>query len=199
MFLTNNSNTLGLCGWLQQYCQVYLCCDRLDVYRVQALQPDFIISYNYIYLINEEIIQFMNGDVINLHISFLPWNRGVSPNIWSFIGHTPKGVTIHQVNTGFDTGRILYQKQCFFDAEKETFASVYRKLNQAADALFREKWDEIRFHRYVLTDQKGEGSYHSKKDLQVLRDQTEFKWDENIADFLLRYNKLKQQGSLSVR
>ncbi len=27
--------------------------------------------------------------IINLHISYLPWNKGAYPNVWSFIDETP--------------------------------------------------------------------------------------------------------------
>jgi len=191
LFLTNNRNALGLYEWLKKRCHVNLYSSRLELCQIQKLQPDLVVSYNYIYLIQESAIRYMNGRIINLHISYLPWNRGVSPNIWSFIENTPKGVTIHQVDAGFDTGKILYQKQCFFDPAKETFTTSYQRLNQMVAELFVEKWDEICSCTYSLTEQKEEGSYHSKKDLQVLKERTGFQWDENIADFLRRYKKLK--------
>ena len=34
------------------------------------------------------------GKIINLHISFLPFNRGYYPNLWSHQEGTPSGVTI---------------------------------------------------------------------------------------------------------
>ncbi|MCL0081308.1 hypothetical protein M1N64_03665 [Peptococcaceae bacterium] len=44
------------------------------------------------------------GRAINLHISFLPWNRGADPNFWSFIENAPVGVSIHYLDEGIDTG-----------------------------------------------------------------------------------------------
>ena len=55
----------------------------------------------------------INYRAINLHISYLPWNRGADPNLWSAVG-MPKGVTIHYINDGFDTGDILFQKAILF-------------------------------------------------------------------------------------
>ncbi len=61
--------------------------------------------------------------IINLHISFLPWNRGAHPNFWSFYDDTPKGVTIHLIDEGIDTGAIIYQKEITFDRNEKTFES----------------------------------------------------------------------------
>ena len=45
---------------------------------------DWIISYGYKHIIQKEIIQAVKNPIINLHISYLPFNRGVHPNYWSF-------------------------------------------------------------------------------------------------------------------
>lgn len=36
-------------------------------------------------LIEKDVIDFVDGEVFNLYISLLPWNRGSKPNYWSFI------------------------------------------------------------------------------------------------------------------
>ena len=188
--MTNNRNTFELYDWMTESCFVVLYSGRLEICQLQSLRPELVVSYNYKYRINEEVIRYMAGNILNLHISYLPWNRGVAPNIWSFIDDTPKGVTIHQVDAGFDRGKILFRKQFFFNPERETFASTYRKLNQMLTELFKEKWDEICNHTYTLVEQKGEGSSHSKKDFDLLRDKTGINWDENVADYLRRINKI---------
>ena len=59
--------------------------DKITADDVKELSPDFIISYNYKYIISKEIIDCVKGKAIILHISFLPYNRGSHPNIWSFL------------------------------------------------------------------------------------------------------------------
>src|SRR3989338_5004694 len=73
---------------------------------VKEICPDFIISYGYSYIIKKDIINQYKDKIINMHISFLPYNRGADPNFWSFIEDTPKGVTIHYIDEGIDTGDI---------------------------------------------------------------------------------------------
>lgn len=98
----------------------------------------------------------MQGQIFNLHISLLPYNREASPNFFSFIENTPKGVTIHQIDEGLDTGPILAQKELFFDESKETFASSYEKLILEIQMLFKENWSSISDKNYQLYAQTQE-------------------------------------------
>lgn len=194
LFLTNNNNALVLYDWLKARCKTSLYSEPLRLAQVQAFAPDLIISYNYNYIITQDIIDFMQGRIVNLHISLLPWNRGFSPNIWSFIDDTPKGVTIHQINAGLDTGKIIAQKEFCFDPEKETFVSTYEKLNREIVKLFIENWDAIRSGTCSLYSQQGKGSYHSMQDLKDLKAKIGFAWSDNIADFLQRYHSMSGGG-----
>ena len=92
----------------------------------------------------------MQGQIFNLHISLLPYNREASPNFFSFIENTSKGVTIHQIDEGLDTGPILAQKRIIFDESKETFASSYEKLILEIQMLFKENWSSISDKNYQL-------------------------------------------------
>ena len=98
----------------------------------------------------------MQGQIFNLHISLLPYNREASPNFFSFIENTPKGVTIHQIDEGLDMGPILSLKELFFDELKETFASGYEKLILEIQMLFKENWSSISDKNYQLYAQTQE-------------------------------------------
>ena len=91
---------------------------------------DLVVSYSYRYIIRPYILNDYKGRIINLHISYLPYNRGADPNIWSFILDTPKGVTIHHMDEGLDTGDIIAQKLVPMSAD-ETLESSYFKLREA--------------------------------------------------------------------
>lgn len=190
LFLTNNLNAIKLYNWLAERCLTYIYSRKLNIETVKALEPELIISYNFNYLINSEIIEYMKGKIINLHISYLPWNRGFSPNIWSFIENTPKGVTIHQVDEGLDTGKILFQREICFAPEEETFISTYDRLNEEIVQLFQKNWEQIRDGKYHLHEQAGQGSYHTIKDLEDLNKRIYFEWSDNIGEFLERYKAI---------
>lgn len=153
---------------------------------LEKCRPSLVISYNYIHIVPENVITFMKGNIINLHISYLPWNRGKYPNLWSFLEDTPKGVTIHRMEKGLDTGAILYQKEMFFDESKETLASSHRKLNEEIVKLFKEHWTEIREGTYPIIPQQGKGSYHALKDMRKLlseRKVDRLDWNMTVREF----------------
>lgn len=187
LFLTNNRNTLELFEWIKsKQDNINLYSNKVFIEQIVNMKPDYIISYNYSHIIPENIIEFMNGNIINLHISLLPWNRGYSPNFWSFIDDTPKGVTIHRIDKGLDTGKILYQKELFFDEDNETFASTYEKLNFEIQKLFKDNWENIKTNKYDLFKQVGDGTYHTKKDLIEHMTLNNTNWNENISSYKKR-------------
>lgn len=190
LFATNNANTQDLYRWLSEREQkVYKIENKLTLEMVEELMPSFIISFNYRHLIPEEVLRRLPGRVINLHTSFLPYNRGSSPNFFSFLYDTPKGVTIHLVDKGLDTGDILCQKECVFDEEKETFASSYDRLIREAGELFKENWEKIKSGSLEPRKQEGDGSTHRMRELAAIREQMPFTWFETIADFKGRFKE----------
>src|SRR4051812_27787613 len=64
---------------------------------------DFLVSYGYRHIIGADILAQFPRRAVNLHISYLPWNRGSDPNLWSLLDGTPTGVTIHYLEAGIDT------------------------------------------------------------------------------------------------
>jgi len=138
---------------------------------------EFVVSYNYRYIINRNIIEMFPKKIINLHISLLPWNRVASPNVWSFIEDTPKGVTIHHVDKGLDTGDILFQRQIFFDEDVETLATSYNKLHVEIQQLFQENWEAI---KNGCVRPKKQIMNHTKEETNELMHIYNIDWDETI-------------------
>lgn len=156
--------------------------DKLNVEMLKNLRPSIMVSYNYSHIIPENIIGFMQGKIINLHISYLPWNRGSDPNIWSFIDNTIKGVTIHEIDAGLDTGNIIVQEAVKIDAS-ETLASSYCLLHKKIVQIFQENWDNIKNNRMIGYKQDGVGSYHTKADLKVFLENRKIYYNMSIREF----------------
>lgn len=187
LFLTNNDNTKELSDWLDSQCELILIKEKIDLEMIKAAAPDLVVSFNYRYLIRQDVIDYMNGRILNLHMSYLPWNRGSSPNFWSHVDGTPKGVTIHLISAGLDKGDILFQKKLEFDPAKETFLSTYDKLMEEMISLFIENWDVIKAGIYERIPQTETGSYHCTKDLEEVEKICPFAWSDNIGEYLQRY------------
>jgi len=52
---------------------------------------DLIISYGYRHIISKHVIATAKRPIINLHIAYLPYNRGAHPSFWAFYDRTPSG------------------------------------------------------------------------------------------------------------
>lgn len=126
---------------------------------------DLIVSFGYQHIISKGIIASVGAPIVNLHISYLPWNRGAHPNFWSFFDETPNGVTIHLIDEGLDTGPILYQRKIVFSSEEETFFSTYGKLVGEIEDLFISHIYSIIKKDFIPLPQEGKGSYHRSSDL----------------------------------
>lgn len=141
----------------------------------------FIISYGYTHILKKSILDLLPNRAINLHISYLPWNRGADPNLWSFIKNTPKGVTIHYIDEGIDTGDIIAQKQIHFDSSSETLATSYEKLRLAIQELFKQHWDNIKNKSCPRKKQMGKGSTQKSKDKEPLSNLLKESWNTPVS------------------
>jgi methionyl-tRNA formyltransferase len=117
---------------------------------------------------------------INLHISLLPWNRGADPNLWSFLEDTPKGVTIHVLERGVDTGPIVAQAEVA-PSPHDTLKTSYERLAQAMLALFAAAWGDIRAGRLPAQPQSGAGTYHRTSDRSRFAGLLTEGWDTPVA------------------
>lgn len=191
LFLSNNTISDNLFYWLSDVCleNVILYDKKINLTKVKNINPSFIISYNYRYYIAKNIIDYMNNNIINLHISFLPWNRGAYPNIWSFLNDTPKGVTIHQVNEFIDGGDILIQKQVYIDETKETLKSSYLLLHAEIQNLFKANWKYIKSGKIDPIPQKSGGSLHTVADLNEIKHLI-YGWSMPIIELKKNYKEM---------
>ncbi len=98
------------------------------------------------------------GDFINKHCGLLPAYRGVYPVYWAMLnGEASLGVTLHRMDSGFDTGPILEQRK--ISAKNHSFFGAHHELYDLATAM-------VRVHlngRGVLgaRQEPAEGSYYS--------------------------------------
>jgi hypothetical protein len=144
----------------------------------------WLVSYGYRHIIRQDVLDLLDQQAINLHISLLPWNRGADPNLWSFLDDTPKGVSIHLIDSGIDTGDIIAQREVA-NAPDDTLKTSYDRLCIEVEELFKSVWGEIRVGKCRTIRQSGEGSLHRKRDLELVKTLFEQKgWDTPVADLV---------------
>lgn len=192
LFLTNNTISEPLIEWLRAREAVSVHEDKLTESDIGRFAPDLIVSYSYRHILKRAVLDTMPGRFVNLHISLLPFNRGADPNAWSYLDGTPKGVTIHEIDEGVDTGPILVQRPVAIDESKETLASSYGLLHEAMQALFIAHWDDLRAGRIRGRVQSVAGTFHRSDDFARLKEKLlgAEGWNVPIALLRSRYQEI---------
>lgn len=71
---------------------------------------DVLISVNYLFLIEEDLLKLPQKLAFNIHGSLLPKYRGRTPHVWAIINNEKvTGITAHVIDSGCDTGDIIEQ------------------------------------------------------------------------------------------
>jgi folate-dependent phosphoribosylglycinamide formyltransferase PurN len=146
---------------VQHNCEVWHTNEKI----VSTAGYDVVISFGYRHILKKEVIGSSSASIVNLHISYLPWNRGAHPNFWSFFDSTPSGVSVHLVDEGVDTGPIICQRLVTFSQEEKTFSQTYRRLLSEIEILFKENLASIIKKTYCARPQREEGTFHRRSDL----------------------------------
>ncbi|WP_084153150.1 methionyl-tRNA formyltransferase [Pedobacter jeongneungensis] len=79
------------------------------------IQPDVVIMFGFSYRIPADLYEFPTLGFFNVHFSMLPAYQGPDPLFWQMKnGETSGGVSIHKVDSGFDTGAVVMQEPVTF-------------------------------------------------------------------------------------
>ena len=144
---------------------------------------DFLLSYGYRYKIKKEILEKIKIICLNLHISYLPWNKGADPNFWSFAENTPRGVSIHEINENIDDGPIIYRKKIAYK-KSDTLFSSYNDLLASIESLFFDKWKYLKKNNYKKKIIKEKGSFHSSRDIENYINFLHNGWDTKVKNII---------------
>lgn len=86
--------------------------DKITMHSLQELDPDIVVV-NGTRIISRQILNSIKARFINTHVGITPKYRGVHGGYWAIANNDDEncGVTIHFVDAGIDTGKIIYQKR----------------------------------------------------------------------------------------
>lgn len=78
---------------------------------LKGFNTDVVLSINYLFIIEEDIIRQAHKFALNIHGSLLPKYRGRTPHVWAIINNEQEtGITVHRISAGCDEGDIAYQE-----------------------------------------------------------------------------------------
>jgi methionyl-tRNA formyltransferase len=77
---------------------------------IKNISVDIIVSVNYLFLIEQDVINHSRKLTFNIHGSLLPKYRGRTPHVWAIINNEKEtGITAHIIDGGCDSGGIIKQ------------------------------------------------------------------------------------------
>ena len=185
IFLGYSSKKTNLIKFLRKKKNIVKVLGNSVINRKTIEKADLVISFGYRKIIKSSLFKFSKRPILNLHISFLPFNRGSHPNFWSFIENTPKGVTIHEIDKKIDKGSIVFRKKITFIRKNNlTFKETHNILIKEIERLFIKNYNKIISGNYLKKKIKLKGTIHKSSELP----NNIKSWNVKISDYLKSYN-----------
>lgn len=155
----------------------------LGVDTLRDFQIDFLVSDRYSHIVPRDVLQFMEGRVINSHPSLLPRHRGWQPIFFSILTGSKVGISIHQMDEGIDTGPILSQSEVT-TTDYDTLRTVHYRCRQEIIKAFAELWPRIRSldSLPVLKKPDSSGNYNSRAEFTAMFSALPRGWDTLISE-----------------
>jgi methionyl-tRNA formyltransferase len=134
---------------------------------------DILVDVAYGLFLPKEVLTMFNYGCINVHPSLLPRWRGAAPIQRALLaGDTETGVTIMQVDEGWDTGDILAQIKIGIK-QKDTSASLHQNLAEIGADLLLKILEKIEARQIQPLPQDEKLSCYAKK---IIRDEARLDW-----------------------
>lgn len=131
---------------------------------IDKYECDILISINYLFLIEGDVISMGKKLAFNIHGSLLPKYRGRTPHVWSIInGEKYTGITAHIIDEGCDTGDILEQIEIPIK-ETDTGNDILKKYEKNYMPLIEKIIDNIKQDNIERKNQNPEiATYFGKR------------------------------------
>jgi methionyl-tRNA formyltransferase len=170
-FLGTNDVGEVLYNWLEQRDDATINAHiehKSDLELLREREIDLVVSAGFRHIVPEEYLDIPPLGAVNIHKSYLPYNRGANHNVWSIIEDNPAGVSIHYMTAEVDGGPIIDRRKVPINPD-DNARDLYERLEEAQIQQFKEIWPEIRDGTAETVEQDlEEGTYHQKSDFVSL-------------------------------
>lgn len=131
-----------------------------ELYKIKNL---LLISLEYDQIIKPEL--FEDARLYNIHFSLLPQYKGMYTSAHPILnGEKYAGVTLHEIDSGIDTGNIIAQER--FEIGESNCRELYLQYIEYGTALVIRYIDNLIWNNYIAVKQDIAGSsYYSKKSI----------------------------------
>jgi methionyl-tRNA formyltransferase len=184
LFLTNKTadNKEEIIDFIQMYDdKVIIYYDKIGKDFVKNKKIDFIVSDRYQHIIKQDVLDYVEGNAINTHPSLLSLNKGFQPNFFAVYNNTRKGVTIHYMDKGLDTGNIIAQQELFFD-DDETLRTTHYICRKTIIYTFCTNWYKIKNNDIDSIVQQDNSDTNYKKRFDIIFKNLPKGWDSTVKE-----------------
>jgi len=124
--------------------------------------PD-ILLVNGTSIIKPKIIELLPERIINIHVGVTPEYRGAHGGFWALYNQEPEmlGVTVHLIDSGIDTGAILFQEKVVVDSNDTLRSIVYKQQKTGVDLIFKclSEFEKGKLHGYYKSNSPSKSYY----------------------------------------
>jgi methionyl-tRNA formyltransferase len=131
---------------------------------IASLNCSVILSVNYLFVIEADLLAVACHYAINFHGSLLPKYRGRTPHVWAIInGEKETGITAHLMTGDVDTGPIVRQIVISIE-DTDTGYSILNKFNKIYPLLIDDVLSDIEQKKVSLKEQDhAKATYFGKR------------------------------------
>jgi methionyl-tRNA formyltransferase len=152
---------------------------QLEEY-IRNIQPEYIFSINFPFIINEDILGSLPNKWFNFHMGPLPYYRGAMP-IFEVIKAQEKetAIAVHKMVAGTDEGPVVFQETVQID-KNETFGSLAIKLRERTSLAVQNLVQMIQFGTNVplIEQDETQAEYFPMPEIE----ETRIIWENMNAD-----------------
>lgn len=126
---------------------------------------DILVSVNYLFIVEEDLINWPSNLAFNIHGSLLPTYRGRTPHVWSIINDEKMaGLTAHVITGELDAGDIIGQVEVPVE-ENDTGYSLLQKYYDLCPGMVHQVLESIQKNTIKPTPQNHQSAtYFSKRE-----------------------------------
>lgn len=162
-----------------------------DEYQnIKIKKYDLVIVYGYGKILKRNLIKKLGNNIINLHIGYLPFARGIYPLVWSLIFFKPIGYSVHFIaSEKIDDGPILIKKKINIK-KSDSLADIHFNCRKAIENYFFQNFEKIYKYRKkkLYKAKKIKKYYFSKKLSKKLISKLPLKWNTKV-DYIFKNSK----------
>ena len=140
-----------------------------------------IVSDRNGHILRDDVLDAVEGRAYNSHTSLLPFQRGWQPVFFSVWDNTPVGVSIHQIDTGLDTGRLVYQSEVPVN-EFDRLDTLHFRCRLEILRGWAQVWPLIREGVLQPWVQNGAGNYHSRSEFEAIFPKLRDGWKTTVQE-----------------